>query len=292
MHTQTASEYWNRRGSLVHTDTEGNDLHQPDGVRISPGRAPALRRAARQGASRDQLPECPNTVWRLALFRAMLDAMDRWATEGAAPPESRYSAPGGRDACQYGGPGDGSFRRFPAWAAAFADRLPLMDFGETQAGVLTKEPPELVAGKEYVVLVPAVDADGNEVAGVRAPMVGAPLGTYTGWNMRARGFGYGALYRFEGSYLPFPTTRAERAITGDPRAAILERYPDHGAYMDAIGRAARALATAGLLLEEDVGRCIAAADGWGRPRHVVGVADRPLEAGVNAVTQKETLTEL
>ncbi len=33
-HTQTATEYWVRRGSLVHTDTEGNDLKQPDTVRV------------------------------------------------------------------------------------------------------------------------------------------------------------------------------------------------------------------------------------------------------------------
>ena len=293
MHTQTASEYWNRRGSLVHTDTEGNDLHQPDGVRIYAWAS--SQHFADPRARVGRIPACQNysnTVATSALFRALLDAMDRWATDHTPPPPSRYPSRA-----------DGTLVSVEAWRRQFPtipgvmtplspNRLPLMDFGETEPGVLTKEPPELVAGKEYVVLVPAVDADGNEVAGVRAPMVGAPLGTYTGWNMRARGFGHGALYRFEGSYLPFPTTPAERTITGDPRAAILERYPDHGAYMDAIGRAARALATAGLLLEEDVDRCIAAADGWGRARHVVGVADRPLESGVGAVTQKETLTEL
>ena len=34
IHTQTSTEYWQRRGSLAHTDTRGNDLPQPDGVRI------------------------------------------------------------------------------------------------------------------------------------------------------------------------------------------------------------------------------------------------------------------
>ena len=34
LHTQTATEYWQRRGSLVHTDTEGNDLAQPNNVRV------------------------------------------------------------------------------------------------------------------------------------------------------------------------------------------------------------------------------------------------------------------
>ena len=32
IHTQTATEYWQRRGSFAHTDTRGNDLAQPGGV--------------------------------------------------------------------------------------------------------------------------------------------------------------------------------------------------------------------------------------------------------------------
>src|SRR5579885_1076200 len=34
IHTQTATEYWQRKGSLVHTDTRGNDLAQPETVRV------------------------------------------------------------------------------------------------------------------------------------------------------------------------------------------------------------------------------------------------------------------
>ncbi|HEX5326894.1 MAG TPA: alpha/beta hydrolase domain-containing protein, partial [Acetobacteraceae bacterium] len=272
MHTQTATEYWNRRGSLVHTDTEGNDLEQPDGVRVYAWAG--SQHFADPHAVAARLPACQNlsnTVATSALFRALLDGLDRWASAGTAPPASRIP----RRA-------DGTLidvqtwrRQFPAIPGVAVptspNRLPLMDFGETEPGVLTKEPPELVAGSEYTVLVPAVDADGNEVAGVRPPMVTAPLGTYTGWNLRGRGFGLGALYRFEGSYLPFPDTATERAITGDPRAAVLERYADRGAYAEAIRRAARELAAAGLLLDEDVERCVAAAADWGGQRHSVAL---------------------
>ena len=111
--------------------------------------------------------------------------------------------------------------------------------------------------------------DGNDIPGVRAPMVQAPLGTYTGWNPRGRGYGHGMQWRFEGSYIPFPETPSERAATGDPRASILERYPDKAAYVAAIGAAARALVAERLMLEEDVERCEAAAADWGRPRHSV-----------------------
>ncbi len=103
-------------------------------------------------------------------------------------------------------------------------------------GIL-REPPAVGAwpattpeapGMHYTVLVPSVDRDGNDVPGVRAPMVAAPLGTYTGWNPRARGHGHGAQWRFEGSYIPFPDTESERAMTGDPRTldpGALSRTP-------------------------------------------------------------------
>jgi hypothetical protein len=123
--------------------------------------------------------------------------------------------------------------------------------------------------RAYAVLVPGVDADGNEVGGVRAPMVAAPLATYTGWNLRVRGFGHGAMHEFTGATIPFADTEEEREMTGDTRPSVAARYADAGAYVRAIGEAARALVAAGLLLAEDVARAEAAAAGWGAPRHAV-----------------------
>jgi hypothetical protein len=280
IHTQTSTEYWVRRGSLVHTDTEGRDLPQPDGVRVylwasSQHFADPVAKPPSRGIAQN----FSNVVATSALFRAMLDAMDRWATDGTPPPPSRIPTRA-----------DGTLvdiaewrSRFPAIPGVATPRtpnpLPLLDFGpDVERGIL-REPPVLVPGgntpgapgKTYTVLVPAVDRDGNDIPGVRAPMVAAPLGTYTGWNLRARGFGHGMQLRFEGSYIPFPETPAERAATGDPRPAILERYPDSAAYVAAIIAAARELVGQGLMLEEDVERCAAAAASWGRPRHAVSL---------------------
>jgi Alpha/beta hydrolase domain len=142
-----------------------------------------------------------------------------------------------------------------------------LDFGpEAERGIL-KEPPDVVPGEGYTVLVPAVDADGNDVGGVRAPMVRAPLGTYCGWNLRARGFGHGAMHEFSGSYIPLPETVEEQRMTGDPRRSVLERYPNPEAYVAAIAAAARQLVEEGLMLDEDVERATKAAADWGRPRH-------------------------
>lgn len=273
IHTQTATEYWQRKGSLVHTDTRGNDLAQPETVRVYAWASsqhfadPNLKKPAR-GVCQNPI----NVVETSMLFRAMLDAMDRWATDGVAPPPSRMPRRS-----------DATLVTMEEWRSQFPRilgcaipsgpaELPLMDFGpDFERGILAKEPPDVVAGKSYTVLVPAVDADGNDTGGVRAPMVEAPLATYTGWNLRARGFGHGATHTFVGSTIPFPETESERRITGDPRRSIRERYPSQAAYTAAIEAAARRLVEARLMLEEDVERAVALAQSWGRPRHEVSL---------------------
>ena len=149
-------------------------------------------------------------------------------------------------------------------------RLERLDFGpDFDAGMIANEPPTVVSGEEYPVQVPAVDADGNEIGGLRAPMVEAPLGTYTGWSLRRRDFGHGAMVGITGSYIPFPDTEDERTQTGDPRASVLARYAGPEAYVAAIRAAAEALVADGLMLAEDLERSVAEAADWGRPRHDV-----------------------
>jgi hypothetical protein len=278
IHTQTSTEYWVRRGSLAHTDTSGNDLKQPDTVRIylwssSQHFADPVAKTPVRGAGQN----LPNVVATSMLFRAMLDAMDQWTTDGTPPPASRIPTRA-----------DGTLVEIAEWRGRFPaipgvatprtpNPLPLLDFGPDSDRGILREPPVLVPGgntpgapgKTYTVLVPSVDRDGNDIPGVRAPMVAAPLGTYTGWNPRARGLGHGMQLRFEGSYIPFSETVSERDATGDPRPAVLERFPDKEAYAAAIAAAARLLVAQGLMLEEDIDRCAAAAADWGRPRHVV-----------------------
>ena len=133
----------------------------------------------------------------------------------------------------------------------------------------------MIADEEYPILVPAGDTDGNDRAGVRAPMVAAPLGTYVGWNLRRPELGRGAMVGITGSYIPLTETEDERMRTGDPRASVLERYPSAAAYVSAIRQAAEALVRDGLMLEEDVERAVAGAAGWGRSRHTVSLPTDP-----------------
>ena len=279
-HTQTATEYWVRRGSLAHTDTQGNDLVQPETVRIymwssSQHSADPLLKAPASGIGRHY----SNNVATSMLFRAMLDAMDAWASNGKKPPPSQIPTRA-----------DNTLVDYATWREQFPDipgvmplacpnPLPLLDFGPDADKGILREPPTFVHGRNdpdgpglaYTVLVPSVDRNGNDVAGVRAPMVAAPLGTYTGWNPRAHGHGHGMQWRFEGSYIPFAETPSERTATADPRRSILERYATKQEYQAAIIAAARELVAQGFMLEEDVARCAEMAADWGRPRHSVSL---------------------
>jgi len=269
IHSQTATEYWQRRGSLVHTDTQGNDLEQPENVRVFMwGSSEHFADPNLKHPSKGVCQNWCNVVRTSMLFRALLDALDAWATDGVAPPASRMPRRS-----------DGTLVDADTWCAGFPvipglalpngpAGLPLLDFGpEFDKGVLAKEPPDVIDAAGYPTLVPATDTDGNDLGGVRAPMVAAPLATYTGWNLRARGQGEGAKYKFSGSTIPFPETVDERMTTGDPRAAIAERYANLDAYKSAIRAAAENLVADRLMLAEDVDRCVKWADDWDCERH-------------------------
>ncbi|MBS0241717.1 MAG: hypothetical protein JSS20_06025 [Proteobacteria bacterium] len=267
VHTQTATEYWQRRGSLVHTDTQGNDLALPENVRAyfwssSQHFADPLLKSPGKGICENTL----NVVWTSMFFRGLLDMLDQWATKGTLPPESRIPRRS-----------DGTLVDIEAWRKGFPaipgsstplepNTLERLDFGpEAERGILA-EPPRRTR-EHYAVLIPATDADGNDIAGVRAPMVQVPLATYAGWNLRSRGQGTGAMHEFTGSTMPFAESAEERRQTRDPRPSVAERYANAAAYQKAVGEAARRLVADRLMLEEDIERCIAAAANWHAPRH-------------------------
>lgn len=271
IHTDTACEYWHRRASLVHTDSKGEDLPQPDNVRVylwSSSQHYASPLVA--GPARGMAQTYFNTVATSMFFRANLDRLDAWATTGEAPPASRIPLRA-----------DDTLVNVEAWRSSFPaipgvalprspSRLERLDFGdEIDDGRITWEPPAIIGDEVYPVRVPAVDGDGNDVPGVRAPMVQAPLGTYTGWSLRRREHGHGAMVGITGSYIPFADTPEEREQTGDPRPSILERHADPQEYVRAIRQAAERLVGEGLMLAEDVERAVQGASDWGRPRHDV-----------------------
>jgi len=121
-----------------------------------------------------------------------------------------------------------------------------------ESGIATVEPPRRVA--DYTMLAPQVDTDGNDIDGVHSLSLMAPLGTYTGWNTRAAGFGQGDACDLTGSFIPFPKTTA--SASGDPRKPIASRYPTTAAYDSAVQAAANTLVSQGFLLQSDMANAV------------------------------------
>jgi hypothetical protein len=249
--TQTSTEYWCRAASLLHTDVEGKkDLTLPPEVRIY-----LVSGAQHLGAGETtrgicQQPRSPLDD-RGPVARAMLVALDAWVSTNTSPPPSRYPRISDGTLVDLSG---WKFPRIPSVNVPTRYYEPLrLDFGPRfrSEGIADMIPPKI--GPAYKTLVPAVDADGNEIAGIRLPEVAVPLGTYAGWNLRAAEFGAeGILTPLDGMYLPFPQTKVEREKSGDPRPSVQERYPTREVYLARITEAALQLQSERLLLDEDV----------------------------------------
>jgi len=138
----------------------------------------------------------------------------------------------------------------------FPDYMPSvwrMDYGTdfNTKRVITKEPP--VIGAPFRILVPQVNADGNDLGGIRIPEIAVPLGTYTGWNValpQLSDLRY--LSGLTGSFDPFPASRNDRMRTGDSRRSIAERYAGREDYVRQVTQAAEALVRGRFMLESDV----------------------------------------
>lgn len=268
-HSQTATEYWQRRGSLVHTDTQGNDIQMPANVRLYFWASAQHVGNPLQGhPKRGVCQNLGNVVQTSMLLRAMLDALDDWAAQDRQPPESQVPKQN-----------DGTLVTMDEWQQQFPaipgvnvprkpNLLPLYDYGPmAEHGILNLLPPAIKNKEGYTILVPAVDDDGNDIAGIRAPMVAAPLATYTGWNLRSYSFGEGAMHEFSGSTMKFPETDSIRNATGDPRRSILTRYGDKNGYFEAIKQATENLIQNRFLLEEDLLRVLELSREWCGSRH-------------------------
>ena len=102
------------------------------------------------------------------------------------------------------------------------------------------------------MLVPQVDADGNERDGVHLPEITVPLATYVGWNLRDPSIGApDQRVAFEASYLPFAKTAADRQKTHDPRLSIAERYHDRDEFLARYTKALDELVQQRWILPED-----------------------------------------
>jgi hypothetical protein len=249
---------------LVGTDAT-KDIPLPDNVRryYMPG---TTHGGGRGGFARVQpvvgrceLPQNPNPM--ADTTRALTAALVQWVTDGTEPPASRYPKLADHQLVAAETTA-ATLRTIPGLQPVGVNPVLAYDFGPTfrandMSGVIAKEPPAIV--KMIPTLVPPVNSDGNETAGIASVLHQAPLGTYLGWNVQKSGFFKGQICGFTGGYVPFTATKTERVAARDPRPSLEERYGTQDGYMCVVRRAAEQLVQSRLLLREDADRTIAAA---------------------------------
>ena len=266
-----SAEFWGLRMSpdLIGTDAT-RDLALPSNVRRyyypstthGGGRGGFPVEATAAANSPCTLPANPNpqAEQTRALTRALVD----WVTKGTPPPPSRYPTLANGDLV-------------PATRAAlglpeipglpFSDRLlnPVLryDFGPgfhaaDLSGVMTRVPPRVIG--VLPTYVPRVNEDGNETSGVPSVQLQAPLGTYLGWNTFRAGVFAGHGCGFQGGWIPFAKTKAERIANRDPRLSIEERYGTRDGYVAVVRKAAEQAVNDRFLLPDDAARILRAAE--------------------------------
>jgi hypothetical protein len=266
LETFGAAEIWNLRASLmlVGSDVKG-DIPIPDNVRryyfssVTHG-------GGRGGFSSEETPanacDLPSNPAPSAPMRAaLLQGLVGWVTKNATMPPSVYPRIG-----------DGTLVPLTKTAYAYPAipgrpspvQRPLLDYYlgagfkyQDASGALTA--PAAIE-RSLPQLVVKIDADGNEVAGIKSPLLSAPLGTYTGWNVTAAGPLKGQSCALQGGFIPFAKTKTERMAHGDPRPSLEERYRSHDEYVTTVSAAAATLVRDGYLLRQDADAMIKQAE--------------------------------
>ncbi|PYI66575.1 hypothetical protein CVV68_13475 [Arthrobacter livingstonensis] len=201
MLTNSAWEYWRGDGALVHQDpVTGADLPEDPDVRVHLlsgtdhiGSAPAIKAMM-------PLANPPHELNPLPIHRALLEQLVQWALNGVRPEPS--SVPRISDGTAV--TRETVLKAFAPAAVPDLDVLPYtpdLDPGSA--------PWPIEFGAPQLALVSAVDATGNERAGIRLPAVETGIASYTGWNPRRHIDGLpDVLYDMLGSRIPRPSRQA------------------------------------------------------------------------------------
>jgi hypothetical protein len=224
--TNTSTEYWQKGASLLATDPLGTqDIALPENSRAY--MIAGTQHGGRAGATTDAGPNINprNPHNPMPAVRALLVALDDWVVKGVAPPQSRV--PTLKDGTLV----DPDKTGFPA--------IP----GAAVAKVTNRVSPPSGTGA-YRTLVSKVDADGNEVAGIRLPDIAVPLAAYTGWNEYKPPYPKGELADRDGSYFAFPPEK------------IAARYGNRAGYVAQVRDTVEQLKKDRFLLQEDADRYI------------------------------------
>lgn len=257
-------EWWGGRAALVVTDGAGHDITLPDNVRYylvsgtqHGGGAGVTTGVVTQPVAGSMCQFAPSPVSETPVERALIPALENWVVKGTVPPASQYpTVASGQlipsDQASVGFPNLASVT-VPSGASATPTPLSLTYTGNVNELFVTdysNAVPVANLNKQYTVLVPKVDANGNETSGIRMPELAVPLATYMGWNLRGAGHAIGEGCSSTGSAIPFAVSPATKAAT-DPRTTLTALYAGRADYQSKLAAATDALVAQGYLTSLD-----------------------------------------
>jgi hypothetical protein len=257
MYTNSSHEYWGRAASLFTTTVDGKeDAPMMANVRAylyTGGNHGIAAFPPTRGAGQ-QLNDPLDHRWAA---RKLLVSLNRWITDGVEPPPSAYPRITNGTLVTADKVKFPKFPNLTPPTAANIHKAYRVDYGPDflSKGVISQEPPKIKSA--FPMLVPQVDADGNDLPGIRMPEIAVPLATYLGWNFfNERSGPPTELVSLTGSMIPFARTRADRERANDPRPSIEERYQSREQYLELITKSANDLAGKGYVIKEDVPRIV------------------------------------
>ncbi|SPB14513.1 hypothetical protein NOV72_01755 [Caballeronia novacaledonica] len=267
----TGNEFWTSTVSPLLTDALGTrDLRQPDNARIYffasahhllglPSMT-GTQIAALLGPMYNGMYKTNGNTSVTLVVRALYQDMEQWVVNGTQPPDNQLPRIDNGTLVR---PNQVNFPAIPGMRfTGLANTFPMLSWGpqyepQDETGVATQLPPSY-AGRDYGILVPQVDADGNDLGGIRSLDVAVPVATNTGWNTTAFP-GRIDQAGLSGSMFPFAKTDADRLASGDPRLSVIARYGNQAGYIAALRAAANDLVSRRFMLQTDADVAVSAA---------------------------------
>lgn len=238
IYTSSSWEYWGSIASAIHTTLDGTaDIEVPATSRVyflaGTQHVPPAFPPRYPAASTDVMAAIPekgqlklNPLNYRPALRALFVALDQWVRLGTPPPPSRVPHIDDGTLVPRAKLNMRGFSTINVPSAPQPYRR--LDAGERTAGVPTVIPPR--AGKPYAALVPQVDDDGNERAGIHLPDLAVPLATHTGWSLRDPSIGSpidlvqlnGSMDHMIRSRVAAPSGSAQAILVAQLRSVILQ----------------------------------------------------------------------
>jgi hypothetical protein len=238
-YTNTGYEYWGRAAALIHSN-KGKDVEPLDNERIyhlaSGQHFVENQRNLREIEGVDRYYQ-GNPLNFLLNLRAMLSSLTYWVVSDKEPPQSNYPKFSNETLVQ--------FEQYTLPKELKGLTIPvsphtayISDYGDQwDKGVIVQTPPRLLA--TVVPPVPVADEYGNELGGMRHPLLKEPIASFLPWVLRRGEFAQDEMMDFRGSLKLLP------------KADVLKRYSNIKNYIEQLNKAINESISEGSLLDED-----------------------------------------